>query len=159
MKQRWGLDRNVLRPTPGDPWGVEQHHWNTGAKETPSWVAPCYVYRSRKCSPGLKIPLAAARQEKGLCGIFRKFRDFAAVKSPRFLTKLCPRPWPRDFDKAKRSTIMKTWIIAYMYKYVVSIHTCCLWHWLKNIILLFFSSVHTQLSVYRAKRCDSISVI
>ena len=32
-KQRWGLDRNVLRPTPGDPWGVEQHHWNTGAKE------------------------------------------------------------------------------------------------------------------------------
>ena len=23
MKQRWGLDRNVLRPTPGDPWGVE----------------------------------------------------------------------------------------------------------------------------------------
>ena len=33
MKQRQGLDRNVLRPTPGDPWGVEQHHWNTGAKE------------------------------------------------------------------------------------------------------------------------------
>ena len=33
MKQRWGLDRNVLRPTPGDPWGVEQHHWNTGEKE------------------------------------------------------------------------------------------------------------------------------
>ena len=22
-----------LRPTPGDPWGVEQHHWNTGAEE------------------------------------------------------------------------------------------------------------------------------
>ena len=33
MKQRWGLDINVLRPTPGDPWGVEQHHWNTGAEE------------------------------------------------------------------------------------------------------------------------------
>ena len=33
MKKRWGLDRNVLRPTPGDPWGVEQHHWNTGAEE------------------------------------------------------------------------------------------------------------------------------
>ena len=33
MKQRWGLDRNLLRPTPGDPWGVEQHHWNTGAEE------------------------------------------------------------------------------------------------------------------------------
>ena len=23
----------MLRPTLGDPWGVEQHHWNTGAKE------------------------------------------------------------------------------------------------------------------------------
>ena len=23
----------MLRPTPGDPWGVEQHHWNTGAAE------------------------------------------------------------------------------------------------------------------------------
>ena len=33
MKQSWRLDRNVLLLTPGDPWGVEQHHWNTGAKE------------------------------------------------------------------------------------------------------------------------------
>ena len=24
MKQRLGLHRNVSRPTPGDPWGVEQ---------------------------------------------------------------------------------------------------------------------------------------
>ena len=24
---------HVLRPTPGDPWDVEQHHWNTGAEE------------------------------------------------------------------------------------------------------------------------------
>ena len=23
----------MLRPTPGDPWGVEQYHWNIGAKE------------------------------------------------------------------------------------------------------------------------------
>ena len=23
----------MLRPTPGDPWGVEQHHWYTGAEE------------------------------------------------------------------------------------------------------------------------------
>ena len=34
MKQRRELDRNnVLRPTPGDPWCIDQHHWNTGAKE------------------------------------------------------------------------------------------------------------------------------
>ena len=32
MRKRGGLDRNnVLRPTPGDPWGVEQHNWNTEA--------------------------------------------------------------------------------------------------------------------------------
>ena len=23
----------MLRPTPGDPWGVEQQHWDTGAEE------------------------------------------------------------------------------------------------------------------------------
>ena len=34
MKQRWGLDRkNVLRQTPGDHWGANQHHWNTGEKK------------------------------------------------------------------------------------------------------------------------------
>ena len=33
MKQKWGLDRNVLRPTHGDPRGAELHHWSTGAKE------------------------------------------------------------------------------------------------------------------------------
>ena len=33
MKQKWELDRNVLRPTLGDPRGIEQHHWNTEAKE------------------------------------------------------------------------------------------------------------------------------
>ena len=34
MKRRRGLNRNkVLRPTPGDRRGVEQHHWNTRAKE------------------------------------------------------------------------------------------------------------------------------
>ena len=38
--QRWGLDRNnVLRPTPEDPRGVEQHHWNTEAnKNNNSWT-------------------------------------------------------------------------------------------------------------------------
>ena len=57
MKQRWGLDRNVLRPTPGDPWGVEQHHWNTGAKENqqlnPEWWEPspmCSFSWMVKCS-------------------------------------------------------------------------------------------------------------
>ena len=28
----------MLRPTPGDPWGVEQHYWNTGAKTPYSWT-------------------------------------------------------------------------------------------------------------------------
>ena len=42
MKQRWGLDRNVLRPTPEDPWGVEQHHWNTGAEENQQEVTKIF---------------------------------------------------------------------------------------------------------------------
>ena len=48
MKQRWGHYRNLLRPTPGDPWGVEQHHWNTGAKENPqlSILIPTDVVQS-----------------------------------------------------------------------------------------------------------------
>ena len=34
MKQKLRLDRNnVLRPTPGDPWDIKQHHWNTVAKK------------------------------------------------------------------------------------------------------------------------------
>ena len=38
MKQRWGLDRNVLRPTPGDPWGVEQPTETLKQKKTNSWT-------------------------------------------------------------------------------------------------------------------------
>ena len=39
----------MLRPTPGDPWGVEQHHWNTGAKHTyeifdSTWNSISYIY-------------------------------------------------------------------------------------------------------------------
>ena len=25
--------KQLVGPTPGDPWDVEQHRWNTGAKE------------------------------------------------------------------------------------------------------------------------------
>ena len=39
MKQRWGLDRNnVLRPTPGDPWGVEQPTETLEQKKTNTWT-------------------------------------------------------------------------------------------------------------------------
>ena len=37
MKQRWGLDRNVL-PTPGDPWGVEQPTETLEQKKTNTWT-------------------------------------------------------------------------------------------------------------------------
>ena len=63
MKQRWGLDRNVLRPTPGDPWGVEQHHWNTGAEE------------NQQLNPGLssKRPLRILIDCKGVDVISKSF--------------------------------------------------------------------------------------
>ena len=37
----------MLRPTPGDPWGVEQHHWNTGAEEKPT-VEPRWAKQQTK---------------------------------------------------------------------------------------------------------------
>ena len=54
MKQRWGLDRNVLRPTPGDPWGVEQHHWNTGATENHQLNPVGPSNRQKKLRPKFK---------------------------------------------------------------------------------------------------------
>ena len=51
MKQRSGLYRsNVLRQTPGDPWGVEQHHWNTGAKENQQ-LNPCKTRTTSESLP------------------------------------------------------------------------------------------------------------
>ena len=38
MKQRSGLDRNVLRPTPEDPWGVGQPTETLEQKKTHSWT-------------------------------------------------------------------------------------------------------------------------
>ena len=38
----------MLRPTPGDPWGVEQPHWNTGAEENQQLNPGCiYVCNIR----------------------------------------------------------------------------------------------------------------
>ena len=52
MKQSWGPDRNnVLRPIPGDPLGVEQHHWNTGAKKTNSWIPVGQATDKKKLRP------------------------------------------------------------------------------------------------------------
>ena len=38
MKQRWGLDTNVLRQTPGDPRGAEQLPGTLEQKKTNSWT-------------------------------------------------------------------------------------------------------------------------
>ena len=57
MKQRLGLDRNVLRPTPGDPRGVEQHHWNTGAKENQQLNPDGPSNRQKSSGPNLQFQL------------------------------------------------------------------------------------------------------
>ena len=61
---------------------------------SPSWVAPCYVYCSRKYSPGLKIPLAVARQERvwsggrgGGGGYFAKVSRLRSGQESKILTK------------------------------------------------------------------------
>ena len=38
MKQSWGLDRNVLQPTPGDLWGVEQPTETLEQNKTNRWT-------------------------------------------------------------------------------------------------------------------------
>ena len=38
MKQRWGLDRNVLQPIPWDPWDGEQPTETLEQKKTNSWT-------------------------------------------------------------------------------------------------------------------------
>ena len=62
MKHRWVLDRNVLRPTPGDPWGVDQHHWNTGAEENQQ-------LKSKKISNDQELiqsdPISCPQSQKG----------------------------------------------------------------------------------------------
>ena len=49
MKQRWGLDRNVL-PTPVDPWGVEQLTETLEQKKTNSWT-PVAKQRTKSSGP------------------------------------------------------------------------------------------------------------
>ena len=44
----------MLRPTPGDPWGVEQHHWNTGAKENQQLNPGNYLFF--RCPQGISKP-------------------------------------------------------------------------------------------------------
>ena len=41
--------QEVLQPIPGDPWGIEQHHWNTGAKENQQ-LNPCRPSNRQKRS-------------------------------------------------------------------------------------------------------------
>ena len=108
---------------------------------SPNWVVPCYVPLSRKFSPGLKILLAAARQERVWGGIFQvaKVSRFRSGQESQILTKtvsppLAPRH--RQQQNVRPYDAMKTW-------YVVSFHSCSLWHWLKNIIIFFFRTHST----------------
>ena len=49
MKQRWGLDRNVMRQIPGDPRGVEQPTETLEKKKTNNWT-PVGQATDKKCS-------------------------------------------------------------------------------------------------------------
>ena len=64
---------------------------------SPSWVAPCYVYRTRKCSPGLKIPWRPPGK-KGLAwrggggGYFSKVSRFRSGQESQILNKTVSPP-------------------------------------------------------------------
>ena len=54
----------MLRQTPGDPWGVEQHHWNTGAtySDTRNMLSQTHMYVTQdKCTwSSLSVKLSKA---------------------------------------------------------------------------------------------------
>ena len=77
---------------------------------SPSWVAPCYVYCSQKFSPGRKIPLAAARQERVWWGgggrgegrYFANVSRFRSGQESQILTKTVSPPLaPRHRQQQK----------------------------------------------------------
>ena len=46
----------MLRPTPGDPRGAEQHHWNTGAKENQQLNPGGPINRQKSSGPNQQKP-------------------------------------------------------------------------------------------------------
>ena len=70
--------------------------------------------------------LVGGRQaEKGIGGIlFESFAISQRSRVPDSYQNCVPAPSPAITTTAKRSTITKIWISAYMYKYVVSFRSC-----------------------------------
>ena len=86
---------------------------------SPCWVAPCNVYRFRKCSPGLKIPLAAARQERvcrwGGGGYFSKVSRFRSGQESQILNKTVSPPLAPRLQH--QQNVRPLWRLG-------SVHTC-----------------------------------
>ena len=82
----------------------------------PSWVAPCYVYRSQKFSPGLKILLAAASG-----GIFcASFAISQRSRVPDSYQNCVPTPNPATSTTAKHSNKL-LWRLGSVYTCISSI--------------------------------------
>ena len=81
----------MLRPTPGDPLGVEQHHWNTGAKE------------NQQLNPGGKISL-----KSDFIHFF--FHDFTHVYSPGAGTDI---PQGTHFDVNRKALLLYPFVAGF----------------------------------------------
>ena len=96
---------------------------------SPSWVAPCYVYRSRKFSPGLKILLAAARQDRVWGEFFcESFAISHWSRGPDSYQNCVPAPDPATSTRARRSTMM-LWRLG-------SVHTCSILSFMQSLTLI-----------------------
>ena len=85
----------MLRPTPGDPWGVEQHHWNTGAEENQQLILKSSCALCLRFSVCFCILITSVGEEgAGLCGS-RKFVCFARVCFCPFSLPLGVEGWLR----------------------------------------------------------------
>ena len=52
----------MLRPTPGDPWGVEQHHWNTGEEGNQQLNPGEPSNRQKSSGPNQQKPLVLVKR-------------------------------------------------------------------------------------------------
>ena len=122
----------MLRPTPGDPWGVEQHHWNTGAEENPLSVkalvqADFPVYAQANC-------FFKSKQEK--MAHFKKLL-FCQKKKKKKNIFVAPNFFMQMFNE---SILCRQCIELFRYK---------LWYKLNSPHMHYLYTCHTNLLSYR----------
>ena len=67
MKQRWGLDRSVLQPSPVDPWGVEQAFWKPKSIKQIFLIEPPHDKTNKMAVRSLKSQISLCIRQSLRC--------------------------------------------------------------------------------------------